>query len=246
MAGIIKEKVAAATGSSSGRYTTVKDNPLYKLYPVNKPSKVINLDTFEAMVKLKEERDKLIEIATDLQYRHDSIEPYVTEAWKQKNPESYAIKLSYITGLKQEMLAVDEKLKELNAEAVKYKMAELWPTKVPRFVLEDETPTPDPEPYSLDPTLLVNALDQSDFVSSNESVIREEGIKAAAQRAEMINAQVATERLLEKISKDLAIANSNPRTLQFEQNNYSPKELTAAEIYQQTQNQLALAKGALS
>ncbi len=37
-----------------------------------------------------------------------------------------------------------------------------------------------------------------------------------------------------------------PTTIKFEQNNYSPKALSEVELYRQTRNQLALAKGALA
>jgi hypothetical protein len=39
---------------------------------------------------------------------------------------------------------------------------------------------------------------------------------------------------------------NTPTTVMFEQNNYSPKALSEVELYRQTKNQLALAKGVLT
>lgn len=101
-------------------------------------------------------------------------------------------------------------------------------------------------PFLIDYTALSNALSQSYSLSDEESLIREDNIKAASQRDSMLQSQNATEELLLKMTQKLEEANAKPRTVRFEQNNYSPKELSAAEIYQQTQNQLSMAKEVLA
>ena len=61
------------------------------------------------------------------------------------------------------------------------------------------------------------------------------------------NARLLTSRMMnELLEKRLAIENQQQAPIQFIQNNTSPKELSAIDIYRQTQNQLSMARRALS
>ena len=76
-----------------------------------------------------------------------------------------------------------------------------------------------------------NAQNNSDLVSSFAS--------AESRLKEIITNQLTLEQTLGKMVKELATSNELPRTLSFEQNNYSPSSVDEVEVYRQTHNILA-------
>lgn len=82
--------------------------------------------------------------------------------------------------------------------------------------------------------------------SQISSTIAAQQVKAVVSTtsAEGISAQQAA--ALAEIAATTPVTEAAAPVWQFEQNNYSPKALTPAEIYRQTKNQLSVVKGALA
>jgi len=69
---------------------------------------------------------------------------------------------------------------------------------------------------------------------------------ALATSVSLDNATILAGNIQNGSDSTLDPANAEPKVIKFEQNNYSPEALSPADIYRQTRNQIAMAKGELA